>query len=101
MHRFHSRSARYPALVRLPLVHRGHLRRSPPPSRVETQRQWSDQAIARTTPALLGLFSLIALWADQHCTAECISPQQASWYAKPLPTFADALVAVRRALWQS
>ena len=30
---------------------------------VETQRQWSDPAIARTTPALLGLFSLIALWA--------------------------------------
>ncbi len=26
---------------------------------VETQRQWSDQAIARTTPCLLGLFSLV------------------------------------------
>ena len=25
---------------------------------VETQRQWSDKAIARTTPALLGLFSV-------------------------------------------
>jgi hypothetical protein len=31
---------------------------------VETQRQWSDLAIMRTTPALLGLFSLIAVWAD-------------------------------------
>jgi hypothetical protein len=30
---------------------------------VETQRQWSDLAIARTTPALFGMFSLIALWA--------------------------------------
>ena len=68
---------------------------------VETQRQWSDQAIARTTPALLGLFSLIALWAHQHGTAELASPRQASWYSKPLPTFADALAAVRRALWQS
>ena len=31
---------------------------------VETQRQWSDLAIQRTTPALLGLFSLITVWAD-------------------------------------
>jgi hypothetical protein len=30
---------------------------------VETQRQWSDRAIARTTPALLGLYSLVTLWA--------------------------------------
>ena len=28
---------------------------------VETQRQWSDLAIARTTPALLGMFSLITV----------------------------------------
>ena len=32
---------------------------------VETQRQWSDLAILRTTPALLGLFSLVTLWADR------------------------------------
>ena len=32
---------------------------------VETQRQWSDLAILRTTPALLGLFSLVTLWATQ------------------------------------
>ncbi len=68
---------------------------------VETQRQWSDQAIARTTPALLGLFSLVALWANQHCAAQITSPRQASWYSKPLPTFTDALAAVRRTLWQS
>ena len=30
---------------------------------VETQRQWSDRAIARTTPALMGLFSWITLAA--------------------------------------
>jgi len=36
---------------------------------VETQRQWSDLAIARTTPALLGLFSLVTLLAGivQKC----------------------------------
>jgi hypothetical protein len=33
---------------------------------VETQRQWSDLAIVRTTPALLALFSLVALIAHQH-----------------------------------
>src|SRR3954468_10077228 len=32
---------------------------------LETQRQWSDQAILRTTPALLGLISLVTLWATQ------------------------------------
>jgi hypothetical protein len=50
---------------------------------------------------LLGLFSLVALWVHQHCPAERASPRQASWYSKPLPTFVDALAAVRRTLWQS
>ena len=31
---------------------------------VETQRQWSDLAILRTTPALLGLYSLVTVWAQ-------------------------------------
>jgi hypothetical protein len=48
-----------------------------------------------------GLFSLVALWAPRHGTAELASPWRASRYSKPLPTFADALAAVRRALWQS
>ena len=33
---------------------------------VETQRQWSERAIARTTPALMGLFSLVTLVAHEH-----------------------------------
>ena len=65
---------------------------------VETQRQWSDLAIGRTTPALLGLFALVTLLADPHMTAA--GPvRQAAWYQKPLPTFADALAVVRRHLW--
>ncbi len=32
---------------------------------IEIQRQRSDTAIACTTPALLGLFSLVALWAGE------------------------------------
>ncbi len=66
---------------------------------VETQRQWSDPAIARTTPALLGLFSLITLWA-QHLYGDTLPPpRSATWYSKPLPTFSDALALVRRELW--
>ena len=66
---------------------------------VETQRQWSDPAIERTTPVLLGLFSLITLWANQLFSTQMPMPRSASWYAKPLPTFSDALAAVRRELW--
>lgn len=66
---------------------------------VETQRQWSDAAIARTTPALLGLFSLTTLWAHALSAKSVQSPRTASWYPKPLPTFSDAIAAVRRELW--
>jgi hypothetical protein len=68
---------------------------------VETQRQWSDPAIARTTPALFGLFSLIALWAHDLYAGATPRPGAASWYRKPLPTFSDAIAAVRRELWTS
>ena len=66
---------------------------------VETQRQWSDRAVARTTPALLGLYSLVALWADGLHRRSAILPRAAAWYAKRAATFSDALAAVRRALW--
>jgi hypothetical protein len=68
---------------------------------VETQRQWSDLAILRTTPALLGLFSLITVWADDLArdTVGALRPNAAAWYRKQEPTFSDAIAAVRRALW--
>ncbi|HET6519015.1 MAG TPA: hypothetical protein VFG47_04255, partial [Geminicoccaceae bacterium] len=66
---------------------------------VETQRQWSDPAIARTTPLLLGLFSLITLWADELFSRGLVPPRRAAWYPKPALTFSDALAAVRHALW--
>ena len=66
---------------------------------VETQRQWSDPAIARTTPALLGLFSLVTLWANKMYAIQTTAPRAAAWYTKPLPTFSDALALVRRELW--
>ena len=67
---------------------------------VETQRQWSDPAIARTTPALLGLYSLVTLWAHELRRSRGLPlPSAAAWYAKERATFADALASVRRALW--
>jgi hypothetical protein len=67
---------------------------------VETQRQWSDLAIARITPALLGLFSLVTLLADQATRRGKLPVRQAAWYIKPLPTFSDALAVVRHRLWR-
>jgi hypothetical protein len=66
---------------------------------VETQRQWSDPAIARTTPGLLGLFSLVTLWAHELRPGQAMACRAAAWYPKPLPTFSDALALVRRELW--
>jgi hypothetical protein len=66
----------------------------------EMQRQWSDLAIRRTTPALLGLFSLITLFADRQMRrAAGALRRQAAWYRKRHPTFADALALVRKELW--
>jgi hypothetical protein len=68
---------------------------------LETQRQWSDLAILRTTPALLGLFSLVTLWAARLEAERGISPEWVRWYPKRTPTFSDALALVRRELWMS
>jgi hypothetical protein len=64
----------------------------------ETQRQWSDRAILRTTPALFALCSLVTLVAHQ-LDPSASSLRQAAWYEKALPTFADALALVRQQLW--
>ena len=66
---------------------------------IETQRQWSDLAILRTTPALLGLFSLVTLFAHQVLNGQSLPVRQAAWYSKPLPTFVDTLALVRQQLW--
>jgi hypothetical protein len=66
---------------------------------VETQRQWSDLAILRTTPALLGLFSLVTLFAQARLDGQPLPVRQAAWYAKSAPTFSDTLAFVRQCLW--
>jgi hypothetical protein len=68
---------------------------------VETQRQWSALAIARTTPALLGLFSFITLLAHTLLNSHPLPVRSAAWYAKSLPTFSDTIAWVRSFLWQS
>ena len=66
---------------------------------VETQRQWSDLAIARTTPVLLGIFSWTTLAAHGLQKQRPMTQRRAAWYDKPSPTFVDAIALVRRHLW--
>jgi hypothetical protein len=68
---------------------------------IETQRQWSDKAIERSTPALLGLYSLVALFAQALYPDGKIAVAQAAGYPKSTATFSDVLSAVRRALWNN
>src|SRR3712207_5274008 len=67
---------------------------------VETQRQWSDRAVARATPCLLALFSVVALLAARLGPRARSAVCTAAWYRKPHPTFADTLAAVRRQFWR-
>ena len=66
----------------------------------ETQRHWSELAVRRTAPALLGLFSMVTLFAHQHMTSKGVKPlRRTAWYDKSHPTFSDALAVVRKQLW--
>jgi hypothetical protein len=67
---------------------------------LETQRQWTTRAVSRTTPCLLGLFSVVVLLAHAKHPDQ-LPTRAAAWYAKPEATFSDALAAVRRQLWLS
>jgi hypothetical protein len=68
---------------------------------LETQRQWSDQAIARTTPVLLALFSLVTVLALKLSQGGQIPVPATAWYHKEEPTFSDCLALVRRHLWRA
>src|SRR5215216_7611904 len=65
---------------------------------LETQRQWTTRAVGRTTPCLLGLFSVVVLLA-QAAHPDRLPTRQAAWYLKPEATFSDALATARRELW--
>jgi hypothetical protein len=67
----------------------------------ETQRQWSEQAIARTSPVLLALSSLVTVLALRLSQGGQIPVPVTAWYHKTEPTFADCLALVRRHLWRA
>jgi hypothetical protein len=66
---------------------------------IETQRQWSDLAIERETPCLLGLYSVVTLIGAELTKEGQVLVQQTSWYAKAEASFADILAATRSCLW--
>ncbi len=70
---------------------------------VETQRQWSDKAIARTTPLLMGLFSFATLVAlKMHHIKPLLSQEVAAWYDKNGElTFSDIISVVKRSIWSN
>jgi DDE superfamily endonuclease len=66
---------------------------------METQRQWAAKAVARTTPCVLGLYSLISLLAECMREQQGLTVRRDAWYAKERVTFSDTLAMVRRWLW--
>jgi len=66
---------------------------------VETQRQWSDLAIERTTPLVFALYSLVTLAGWQMAHAGVLQVEQTAWYDKSHATFHDVLASLRRQLW--
>lgn len=68
---------------------------------VESQRQWSDLAIVRTTPVLMGIYSIVTLWAHKLQQHQGIESKSSAWYNKQHPTFSDALALVRQQIWQA
>jgi hypothetical protein len=68
---------------------------------LQTQRQWSEPAIARTTPILLALFSLVTILALRLSSGGQVPVAATAWYRKAEPTFVDCLALVRRHLWRA
>jgi hypothetical protein len=67
---------------------------------IETNRQWSDKAINRTTPCLFGLFSLVTMMAETLSKEGRLKIRGAAWYEKEVATFSDAIGCVRQQIWE-
>ena len=67
---------------------------------VETQKQWSDKAIARTTPILMAMYTIVCLIGHRMNEEKSLSAEQTAWYDKETVTFSDLLKAVRVDLWK-
>ncbi|HXG64402.1 MAG TPA: transposase [Blastocatellia bacterium] len=66
---------------------------------MESGRQWSDLAIARTTPVVLGLFSLVTMLALRLATDGKVPVNETAWYSKAEASFSDCLIFVRKHCW--
>jgi hypothetical protein len=66
---------------------------------VETQRQWNEKSIMRSTPILMALFSIVTLWADSLYRLNGSETFSTAWYQKRHVTFSDALTTVRYRIW--
>jgi len=67
---------------------------------VETQRQWSDKAIVRSTPVLMGLYSLVCLMANRLWKEKLLKVEKTAWHQKKHATFSDMLRVVRMVVWR-
>ena len=61
----------------------------------------ASQALVRSTPILLGLFSLVTLLATRLVRDGRLLIRTAAWYVKSTPSFNEALAAVRRRWWHA
>jgi hypothetical protein len=68
---------------------------------VETQRQWSGRAVARTTPVLLGLYSVLTLLALRWHGDGSLGASGSAWYEKGSPTFSDCIRVAREKIWRA
>lgn len=66
---------------------------------METQQQWSNLAIARTTPAILALYLIVTLAAKYLLDQHPMAIRQAAWYDKDRATVSDTIAMVRRSIW--
>ena len=67
---------------------------------LETTRHWCRSSVLRVAPCLLGLFTVVSLIYAQLAREGKIKVHATPCYRKTAPTFADALAAVRRLLWE-
>src|SRR5215212_10304995 len=57
--------------------------------------------IERTTPVLLGLFSIVTLLAVRWHQAGLLVAEPTAWYEKECPTFSDCIRLARQQIWRS
>jgi hypothetical protein len=55
--------------------------------------------MARTAPALLTLYSLVASMGTHLIGTNAMPVRTAAWYCKAHATFSDTIALVRRCLW--